>query len=363
MSDRIDLAGNTHHTAEPQLQQWVDALSAQGLRAEIHGNAQLPIASLASLEKAKPRQLAFLANLRHRERLTRCRADVIITSPVIWQSLRDEHNFTWLVTADPYLYYAKASQWWHERNRGRLVPGIHASAVVHADAEVHAGACIGPMVVIEAGACVADGAFIGAGSFIAAGAVVGADAFLHPRVTLACAVQLGTRALVHSGAVLGADGFGFARDSERHWEKIAQVGGLRIGADVEIGANTCIDRGALDDTEIGDGVKIDNLVQIGHNVRIGDHCAIAGCAGVAGSAVIGSFCTIGGSANILGHLTICDGVDISAGTWVMSSIDTPGRYSGIFPSMPHRQWERNAAALRQLAQLRQQLRRGGSNEA
>ncbi len=179
---------------------------------------------------------------------------------------------------------------------------------------------------------------------------------LHPRVTLADGCVLGRRAIVHSGAVIGADGFGFAPDREHRWLKIAQLGAVVIGDDVEIGANSCIDRGALDDTVIGHGVKIDNLVQIGHNVRVGDHTAMAGCVGIAGSASIGARCTLGGGAIVLGHLTVADDVHISAASVVTRTISKAGHYSGFFPLDENAGWERNAASLRQLHALRQRIR-------
>jgi UDP-3-O-[3-hydroxymyristoyl] glucosamine N-acyltransferase len=185
--------------------------------------------------------------------------------------------------------------------------------------------------------------------------MVGAATRLAPRVVLASGCRIGARGIVHSGVVIGADGFGFAPTQGR-WEKIEQLGAVRIGDDVEIGANTCIDRGALDDTEIADGVKLDNLIQIGHNVRIGAHTAMAGCAGVAGSTVIGAHCTVGGAAIVLGHLTLADHVHISAASVVMRSIHKPGQYSGIFPIDDNASWEKNAATLRQLYGLRERLR-------
>jgi UDP-3-O-[3-hydroxymyristoyl] glucosamine N-acyltransferase len=196
---------------------------------------------------------------------------------------------------------------------------------------------------------------IGAHSVIGAGASVGAHSRLAPRVTVGADCHLGQRCIVHSGVVIGADGFGFA-PTEGRWEKIEQLGGVRIGNDVEIGANTCIDRGALDDTVIEDGVKLDNLIQIGHNVRIGAHTAMAGCVGVAGSATIGARCTVGGGAIVLGHLSLADGVHISAASVVTRSILKPGQYSGVFPIDDNASWEKNAATLRQLHALRDRLR-------
>ena len=196
---------------------------------------------------------------------------------------------------------------------------------------------------------------IGAHCVIGARARIGAQARLAVQVVIGHDCTLGARCIVHSGAVIGADGFGFAAHEER-WLKIEQLGAVRIGDEVEIGANTCIDRGTLDDTVLEDGVKLDNLIQIGHNVRIGAHTAMAGCVGVAGSAQIGAHCTFGGGAGVLGHLRIVDHVHITAATLVSRSILKPGQYSGAFPIDDNANWEKNAATLRQLYALRQRIK-------
>jgi UDP-3-O-[3-hydroxymyristoyl] glucosamine N-acyltransferase len=260
-----------------------------------------------------------------------------------------------IVTPDPYLYYARLTQWWVGRTRSAAPAGIHPSAIVDCAARVSSSAEVAALAVVEAHAIVEDGAVIGAHCFVGAGARVGTSSRLAARVTLGAGCSIGARCIVHSGVVIGADGFGFAPVDGR-WEKIEQLGAVRIGDDVEIGANTCIDRGALEDTVIEDGVKLDNLIQIGHNVQIGAHTAIAGNAGVAGSARIGPHCSIGGAANILGHLTLAEGVHISAASVVTRSILKPGLYSGIFPIDDNASWEKNAATLRQLHALRDRLR-------
>jgi UDP-3-O-[3-hydroxymyristoyl] glucosamine N-acyltransferase len=236
---------------------------------------------------------------------------------------------------------------------------VHASAVVEEGAFINPTASIGALTYVARGAVVGAGAVIGTHCHLAEGSAVGAGTVLKPHVMLAEACRIGARGLVHSGAVIGADGFGFAPakdESGSHWEKIEQLGAVLIGDDVEIGANTCVDRGALDDTVLEDGVKLDNLVQIGHNVRVGAHSAFAGCVGVAGSARIGRHCTAGGGAIILGHLEICDHVHISAATLITRSIHKPGQYSGAFPFDDNASWEKNAATLRQLHALRDRLR-------
>ena len=260
-----------------------------------------------------------------------------------------------LLTPDPYLYFARLTQWWAGQTRPPPEPGIHASAVVHPLAQLDAGASIGALAVVEAGASIGAGAVVGPHCVVGAGARVGPGTRLAAHVTLGAGCRIGARGIVHSGVVIGGDGFGFAPHQGR-WVKIEQLGAVRIGDDVEIGANTCIDRGALDDTVIEDGVKLDNLVQIGHNVRIGAHSALAGCVGVAGSATIGAHCMIGGGAGIAGHIVLADNVHVSAFAVVTHSLHKPGLYSGSFPIDENAAWERNAATLRQLHSLRGRLR-------
>ncbi|MDQ6683731.1 MAG: UDP-3-O-(3-hydroxymyristoyl)glucosamine N-acyltransferase, partial [Pseudomonadota bacterium] len=232
---------------------------------------------------------------------------------------------------------------------------VDPRAAVDATASVAADAAVGAFAVIEADAVVGAGASIGAHAFVGAGCRVGASSRLSPHVCLLAGTVVGERCLIHPGAVLGADGFGFA-PTPAGWEKIEQLGNVIVGDDVEIGANSCIDRGALGDTVIGDGVKIDNLVQIGHNVRIGAHTAIAGNVGIAGSTTIGRHCMLGGGVGIVGHLTIADGTIITAATQVSRSIMRPGTYSGMFPFDDNAAWEKNAAALRNLFKLRQRVK-------
>jgi len=227
--------------------------------------------------------------------------------------------------------------------------------VVSPEAKRGKGVEIGPLAVVEAGAVIGDQARIGAHCVVERGAVVGAGTRLAPRVVLGYGCRIGARGLVHSGVVIGADGFGFA-PSKDGYVKIEQLGAVSIGDDVEIGANTCIDRGALSDTVLEDGVKLDNLIQIAHNVHIGRNTAIAGCSAIAGSTRIGANCTIAGAANIVGHLTIADGVHVSACTLITRSITKPGLYTGVFPFDDNSSWEKNAATLRQLHTLRERVR-------
>ncbi len=326
---------------------------ADALKAELVGARDLRVRRIGPLADADEATISFLANPRYRSQLSGSRAACVIVAP----DLRDAavERGAALVAGDPYLCYARLTQWWALRTRSPQPMGVHPSASIDPQAHLGTGVSIGAFAVVEAGASVADGASIGAHGFVGGAASIGVSTCLAARVTVGWGCSIGARGIVHSGAVIGADGFGFA-PTEGRWEKIEQLGAVRIGDDCEIGANTCIDRGALGDTVIGNGVKLDNLIQIGHNVRIGDHTAIAGNAGVAGSAVIGSRCTIGGGAGVLGHLELADDVHISAMSLVMRSIRRPGLYSGIFPIDDNAAWEKNAATLRQLHQLRDRLR-------
>lgn len=326
---------------------------AEALGGELIGDPALRITRIGPLESATPSTLSFLSNPRYESQLAATQAACVIVAPPLREAVLARSAA--LVTPDPYLYFARATQWWAARVRHPMVAGVHESALVDGTAQVDASACVGPLTVIGAGAMVGAHAEIGSHCMIEAGASVGASTRLAPRVTLGAACHIGARGIVHSGAVIGADGFGFALH-EGSWVKIEQLGAVRIGDDVEIGANTCIDRGALDDTVIEDGVKLDNLIQIGHNVHIGAHTAMAGCVGVAGSARIGAHCSVGGGAVILGHLRLADHVHISAASVVTRSINEPGHYSGVFPIDDNAAWEKNAATLRQLHALRERLR-------
>jgi UDP-3-O-[3-hydroxymyristoyl] glucosamine N-acyltransferase len=327
-----------------------DIVAALG--GELHGDPELPIQRIAALDNADAGSISFLAHPRHADKLARTGAGCVIVAPALLEAARARSAA--VVTDDPYLYYARLTQWWR-RGEPAPEPGVHASAVVDAAATIHPSAHIGALVVVGAGAQIGPHAVIGAHSTVGAHASVGANTRLAERVTFGERCTIGERGIVHPGVVIGADGFGFAPLQGR-WEKIEQLGAVRIGDDVEIGANTCIDRGALDDTVIEDGVKLDNLIQVAHNVRIGAHTAIAAMAGIAGSARIGRHCTIGGAAGIVGHVHIADHVHVDAGTIISRSIVKPGRYSGLFPFDDNASWEKNAATLRQLHSLRERLR-------
>jgi UDP-3-O-[3-hydroxymyristoyl] glucosamine N-acyltransferase len=326
---------------------------AAQLGGDLVGDAALRISRLGSLESATPATLCFVATPRYQAQLRATRAGCVVVSPALREAAVERGAA--IVTPDPHLYFARLSQWWVARTGARPAPGIHPSAQVHASARIDASASIGPLCVIEADVVIGARVAVGAHCVIGSGASIGDDTRLDAQVSFGAASHIGARGIIHSGAVIGADGFGFA-PHEGTWIKVEQFGGVRIGDDVEIGANTCIDRGALDDTVIGDGVKIDNQVQIGHNVRIGAHTAIAGCVGIAGSTTIGAHCTLAGAAGVSGHLTLADHVHIGPLTGVMQSIARPGAYMGAFPIDENANWEKNAATLRHLYSLRNRLR-------
>jgi UDP-3-O-[3-hydroxymyristoyl] glucosamine N-acyltransferase len=325
----------------------------EALGGVLHGDASSHIIRLAPIASAQKDELAFVAQARYAHQITSTQAGALIVPPALQAAA--VVRGACIVTDDPYLYFAQLTQWWRAVHEAARTPQVHSCAWVDPTARVAQGVEIGPFAVIEAGASVATGARIGAHCTVGAGARIGSDTKLAAQVTVAAGCQIGDRCILHPGVVIGADGFGFA-PHKGQWVKIEQLGAVRIGNDVEIGANTCIDRGALDDTVIEDGVKLDNLIQIGHNVRIGAHSAMAGCVGVAGSAVIGAHCTVGGGAIVLGHLTLANNVNISAGTVVTRSISKPGHYTGMFPIDDNASWEKNAASLKQLNRLRERLK-------
>ncbi len=321
----------------------------------LHGERSLALTRLAPLETAVPGELSFLSAARHRREAESTRASVVIVSVALVDAL--PASTARIVTADPYAYYAAVSRWL----AARLQPAdpeqrVHPSALIDPSAQVDATAFVGPGCVIEADSVIGAGARIGAQAVIGQGARIGAGTQLFARVVVYHDCEVGERCIVHAGTVIGADGFGFAREPAG-WAKIAQLGRVIVGDDVEIGANCTLDRGALDDTVIGNGCKLDNQIQVGHNVRIGEHTAIAGCVGIAGSAVIGARCMIGGGAGILGHLRICDDAVISAMSLVTRSISRPGLHTGVFPLMPNADWERAAVTLKHLPALRDRIRR------
>jgi UDP-3-O-[3-hydroxymyristoyl] glucosamine N-acyltransferase len=318
---------------------------------EVAGDPAATVHGVATLADAVPGTLGFLANPRYRAQLAQTQASIVV--------MRDDDAVgfagTALVARDPYAAFARISALFEPVSAAP--PGVHPTAVVDATATVDPSAHLGPHVVVGARSRIGAGAVLGAGCIVGDDCVVGDESHLVARVTLVVRVRLGKRVRVHPGAVLGADGFGLAMDAG-HWIKVPQLGGVVIGDDCEIGANTTIDRGALGDTVLEDDVRLDNQIQVGHNVRIGAHTAMAGCAAVAGSAKIGRYCLIGGGAGVLGHLEVCDRVIVTAMSLVTHSIREPGEYSSGTPIMDNRAWRKSAARFKQLDAMARRLSAG-----
>ena len=322
---------------------------ARLLNLQLIGDEDCEITGLGTLANAGPGELSFLSNSAYIDQLNDCRASAVILS----KQFLPRWSGNALLAESPYVAFAHASALFATRNEQQA--GVHASATVADDVVVPESAAIGANAVVESGVVLAEDVKIGPGCFIGAGVKIGAGSALRANVTLYHDVQLGARVVVHSGTVIGADGFGYAFDGKTS-VKIHQLGSVQIGDDVEIGAGTTIDRGAIDDTVIGQGVKIDNQVQIGHNCRIGDHSVICGCTAIAGSAVIGKYCVLGGASGMVGHLELADGVQVSAMTLVDRSITEPGVYSSGTGFMKTTQWKRNSVRYRQLDSIARRLK-------
>jgi UDP-3-O-[3-hydroxymyristoyl] glucosamine N-acyltransferase len=307
----------------------------------LRGEPGLRVSRVATLAHADPGSLSFLANPRYRKQMESTRATAVLVTPDDAQGC----PVAALIDPNPYLAYARIAELLHPQ--APAAAGIHPSAVVAAEARVAASATVGPLSVIEGDAEIGERVFVGPGCIVQRGARLGADSRLTARVTVCAQVRIGQRCILHPGAVVGSDGFGFAPDAGT-WFKVPQVGSVQVGDDVEIGANTTIDRGAIDDTVVEDGVKLDNQIQVGHNVTIGAHSAIAGCVGISGSSIIGRRCMIGGGVGIAGHLTIADDVVLTGYTLVTGSIKTGGSYSSGMPAVESRMWRRMVARLRRL---------------
>ncbi|EDN70283.1 UDP-3-O-[3-hydroxymyristoyl] glucosamine N-acyltransferase [Beggiatoa sp. PS] len=308
----------------------------------------VPIIGIASLRCAGTQQVSFFANGLYREQLSKTRAAAVILAS-------KEKRFCqvpMLVMENPYLGYARAARFFNPPPQ--ISPGIHPSAYVSPEAILAPTVSIGPQAVIEAGAILGQQVQIGPGCVISQGVQLEDECQMMANVTLCTGTRLGKRVIIHPGAVIGADGFGNANDNGQ-WVKVPQLGGVLIADDVEIGANTTIDKGALENTVIGQGVKLDNQIQIGHNVQIGEHTAIAGCVGVAGSTRIGRYCMIGGGVGISGHLELVDYVHVTAGSIVLQSIRTPGVYSSGTPLQPNSRWHRNYQRSKQLDEIARRL--------
>ena len=327
----------------------------------VQGDGAAQVRGVGTLARAEAGQLAFLANPKYRSQLAQTRASIVVMRS------DDAAGFagTALIAPDPYVAFARLAALFEPRPQ--RAPGIHASTDIDASAVIADGAHIGAFVSIGARSRIDAGVLIGPGCVIGDDCVVGAGSELVARVTLVTRVRLGQRVLVHPGAVIGADGFGLAMSHAENgggqWLKVPQLGGVVVGDDCEIGANTTIDRGAIEDTVLEADVRLDNQIQIGHNVQIGAHTAMAGCSAVAGSTRIGRYCLIGGGAGVLGHLEICDQVAVTAMSLVSRSIRAPGEYSSGTPLMDNRSWRKNAARFKQLDALVRRLGAAGNEDS
>lgn len=321
--------------------------------AELKGDPECLISGIAALDKAKPGQISFfhdsaLADPKYKKFLQTTQASAVILSAKYSELCPSQQ----LITNNPYLAYAKIATLFTPKHIQK--PGIHPTAVIGKNCQIAASATIGAHCVLGDNVYVGEQTIISSGCMIGNDSALGVNCLLHSHVTLYYGVRIGDRTIIHSGAVIGSDGFGMVND-QGIWHKIPQIGGVIIGNDVEIGANTTIDRGALDDTLIGDGVKLDNQIQIAHNVEIGEHTAIAGCSAIAGGARIGKHCMLGGGVTINGHIEIADQVIITALGNVSTSITQPGVYSSGVPLQPNREWRKNAARFRQLDEIARRL--------
>ncbi|ETX10721.1 UDP-3-O-(3-hydroxymyristoyl) glucosamine N-acyltransferase [Marinomonas ushuaiensis DSM 15871] len=321
---------------------------AAEVQGTVKGNAGLVIEKLGTLGNAVQNELSFLANPKYRSQLASTSAGAVLVKTEELAQLVDNA----IVVSNPYLAFAKLSNLFVPTTQGWS--GIHPSAVIANNAVIGVDVIIGPNTVIDDGVTIGDDCVIGAGCVISRGSVVGKNSRLYPNVTLYHDVVIGEACILHSGAVIGADGFGFA-PTQDGWEKINQLGSVAIGNHVEIGASTTIDRGAIENTQIGHGVKIDNQVQIAHNVVIGDNTAIAASTAIAGSTKIGSFCTISGGVCIAGHLTIRDRVHVTGMSMISNSIEEEGSYSSGMGMEPTAKWRRTVARVRRIDEMAKQF--------
>ncbi|KAB8044543.1 UDP-3-O-(3-hydroxymyristoyl)glucosamine N-acyltransferase [Janthinobacterium aquaticum] len=321
---------------------------------QLAGDANLEVSGIAPLTDAGASHISFLSNSKFRAQAASSGAAALILTPAD-DALITDYAGARIVTPNPYVYFARAAQYFASLTDIKAPAGVHPRAFVDPSAQVAASASVGANAVIDAGAVIGEHCVIGPGCVIGRDAVIGAGTQLLANVTFHARCVIGERGIIHSGAVIGTDGFGFANEGGVYI-KIPQTGRVVIGNDVDIGANTTIDRGALADTIIEDGVKLDNQIQIGHNCHIGANTAMAGCVGVAGSAVIGKYCTFGGAAMVLGHLTIADRVHVSSASMVSRSILEPGQYTGFYPLAKNADWEKSAAIVRNLSGMREKIR-------
>ena len=323
---------------------------AEHLGAELRGDGAGLIEGIAPLTAAKSNQLGFLANPKYRAQLSKSAAGAVLVDAANADLCRTSA----LIVSNPYLAFARATGLF--ANSPTPTGRVDPRAIIDPSAQLNQGVTVGPNAVIEAGVKIGAGTVIGANSVVGANTVIGQNCYLAANVTLYHKVQLGDRVTIHSGAVIGADGFGFAPNGQGGWQKIHQLGGVRIGSDVEIGANTTVDRGALADTVIGNQVILDNHVQIGHNAVVGDGTAMAAFSGIAGSATVGKHCILAGAVGVVGHITVADGVQVTAKSLVTKSITVPGSYSAGTPLLPSAQWRKSAVRFGQLDELARELK-------
>jgi UDP-3-O-[3-hydroxymyristoyl] glucosamine N-acyltransferase len=338
---------------------------AEQFQVSLVGDGSLSLQGLAPLELAQSSQISFLSNPLYRQQASDSAAGGLIVSKADLEFLQTnpgKHSAerVFFVSKNPYAIFARMAQHFAKTSAPVYAPGVHPSAVIDPSVSIPTSCHIGPFVQIGPGAKLGERVVLLGNVSVARNSNIGSDTLIYPNVSVYSETKIGERCIIHSGAVIGADGFGFAPDfsaTSAEWVKIPQTGAVVIGNDVEVGASSTIDRGAMNDTIIGNGTKIDNQVQIAHNVVVGNCCVIAGCAAISGSTKIGNFCIIGGAANFAGHLTIADRTTVSGNTSIIRSITEPGQhYTGVYPSMPHSAWEKNAAILRGLDKIRQRLR-------
>ena len=325
------------------------------LGGQLVGNPDIIVSSIAPLDVANASHITFLSNSKFRTTAAQSAAAALILSPADDEIIGSTFQGARIITGNPYAYFARTAQFFVHQKRIPPTPGIHPTACVDSSAQIAATASIGPYVTIGADTIVADHVVIDAGCVVGRGAKIGANTHFFPKVVFLDACEIGENGIIYPGAVIGSDGFGLANDGGV-WVKIPQTGRVVMGNDVQIGANTTVDRGALIDTIIEDGVKLDNQIQIGHNCHIGAHTAMAGCVGVGGSSIIGKHCTLGGAVGVAGHLTIADNVHITAASNVSRSILEPGHYAGSYPIAKHDEWQKTAAVVRNLTAMRERVR-------
>jgi len=327
----------------------------ENLGGQLIGNADIQVSGIASLSDAIPSEITFLSNPKLRPQAIQTQASAIILSADDDDIVGAHYHGARIIAVKPYIYFARLAQFFAARKITPVVSGIHSSANIDSTSQISKTAHIAANAVVGSNTFIGENVQLGAGCVIGQGVTIGKGSCLYPNVTVYDTCQIGQRVIIHSGAVIGAHGFGFANDGGS-WIKIPQTGRVLIGDDVEIGANTTLDRGTLTDTVIEEGVKLDNQIQIAHNCHIGAYTAVAACAGIAGSTRIGRYCSIGGAAMIHGHITIADHVHISAATLALRSIFEPGQYTGFFPISKHSDWGKSAVLVRNFNTMREKIR-------